>query len=69
MAMGQLHWGTGAGATATVITMAMGQWGGGGDVYVLFRGSMSWIVVDKNVQNVWTAIIREVVPAIKTGPF
>jgi hypothetical protein len=32
-------------------------------------GSMSCIVVVENVQNVWTAIIREVVPAIKTGPF
>jgi hypothetical protein len=26
-------------------------------------------VVGENVQNVWTAIICEVVPAIKTGPF
>jgi hypothetical protein len=32
-------------------------------------GSMSCIVVVENVQNMWTAIIREVVPAIKTGPF
>jgi hypothetical protein len=60
------HWGTGAGATATVIAMAMGQQGVGGDVYVLFRGSMSWIVVDKNVQNVWMAMFYEVVPRNKT---
>jgi hypothetical protein len=41
------------------------QWGGGvgGDVYVLLQGSMSCIVVDENVQNVWTATIREVGPA------
>jgi hypothetical protein len=43
------------------------QWGVGGDGYVLFRGSMSCIVVVENVQNVWMAIIPEVVPAIKTG--
>jgi hypothetical protein len=35
----------------------------GGDVYVLLQGSMSCIVVDENVQNVWTATIREVGPA------
>jgi hypothetical protein len=47
--------------------MATGQQGVDGDVYVLFRGSMSWIVVDKNVQNVWTAMIHDVVPRNKTG--
>jgi hypothetical protein len=49
--------------------MARGQWQWGvcGNVYVLFRGSMSCIVVDENVQNMWTAIIREVGPANRTG--
>jgi hypothetical protein len=62
MALG--HWGNRSRGNRTVI--AMGQRGVGGDVYVLFRGSMSCIVVVENVQNVWTAIIREVVPANKT---
>jgi hypothetical protein len=67
--------GTGATAIAMALghrsrgnrtVIAMGQWGVGSDVYVLCRGSMSWIVVDKNVQNVWTAMIHEVVPRNKT---
>jgi hypothetical protein len=54
----------------TVIAMAMGQrwivFLSKCNVYVLFRGSMSCIVVVENVQNVWTAIISEVVPVNKT---
>jgi hypothetical protein len=77
MVMGQEDWGncngkpncSSNGATA----MAMGQRSIvfllKRNKYVLFRGSMSCIVVGENVQNVWTAIICEVVPAIKTGPF
>jgi hypothetical protein len=68
--------GDGDGATAAIDcncngtgAMAMGRRGVGSNGYVLFCGSMSCIVVAENVQNVWTAIIREVVPAIKTGPF
>jgi hypothetical protein len=78
----QWQWGKRTGATAIAIAMAlghrsrgnrtviaMGQWGNGDRMvllYVLFRGSMSCIVVVENVLNVWTAIIREVVPANKT---
>jgi hypothetical protein len=39
----------------------------GGDVYIFLQGPMSWIVVDKNVQNVWTAMIHEFGPRNKTG--
>jgi hypothetical protein len=72
MAMGKEDWGTGARATEqccnrTVI--AMGQWGNDRSNDSFISGSMSCIVVVENVQNVWTAIIHEVVPAIKTGPF
>jgi hypothetical protein len=71
----QWDWGRGTGALETG-TGATGQWLqwqwrsivflSKRNVYVLFRGSMSSIVVVENVQNVWTAIIREVVPANKT---
>jgi hypothetical protein len=61
MAPGQGHWGRGNcnsnGAMGDRMVL----------LYVLFRGSMSCIVVVENVQNVWTAIICEVVPANKTG--
>jgi hypothetical protein len=54
--------------------MAMGQWGAtvidrSTQCVCFISGSMSCIVVVENVQNVWTAIIHEVVPAIKTGLF
>jgi hypothetical protein len=77
MAMGQGEWGNSNGEPAIdqSIAMALGQlqwqWRliDQRNVYVLFRGSMSCIVVVENVQNSLMAIIREVVPAIKTGPF
>jgi hypothetical protein len=63
----QWHWSRG---NRTVIAMAMGQRSivflSKRNVYVLFRGSMSWIVVDKNVQNLWTAMIQEFGPRNKT---
>jgi hypothetical protein len=34
---------------------------------VLFRGSMSYILVDKNAQNVWTTNIRDIVHTNRTG--
>jgi hypothetical protein len=70
MAIGKEDWGNGncngTGAMGQLQQQLQWQWGVGGDVYVLFRGSMSCIVVDENVQNVWTAILREVVPVNKT---
>jgi hypothetical protein len=61
--------GTGARATEqccnrTVI--AMGKWGMGGDVYVVLQRKTSTIVVDETMQNVWTAIIRDVLRSNKT---
>jgi hypothetical protein len=57
----------------TLIAIAMGQlqWQWRSidqrNVYVLFRGSMSCIVVlDENVQNLWTAFIPAVVHVNKT---
>jgi hypothetical protein len=69
MGLGQGHWGTGARATEqccnrTVI--AMGQGGVGGDVYVVLQHKTSTIVVDETMQNVWTAIIRDVLGWNKT---
>jgi hypothetical protein len=44
----------------------MGQGGVGGDVYVVLQHKTSTIVVDETVQNVWRAIIRDVLRSNKT---
>jgi hypothetical protein len=73
----QWQWGTGAGATAIAMALghrsrgnrtviAMGQGGVGGDVYVVLQHKTSTIVVDETVQNVWRAIIRDVLRSNKT---
>jgi hypothetical protein len=46
--------------------IAMGQRGVGGDVYVVLQRKTSTIVVDENVQNVWTADIPDVLRWNKT---
>jgi hypothetical protein len=43
------------------------QWGVGGNVHVVLQRKTSTIVVDENVQNVWTANIRDVLCSNKTG--
>jgi hypothetical protein len=73
----QWQWGTGAGATAIAMALghrsrgnrtviAMGQQGVGGDVYVVLQHKTSTIVVDETMQNVWTAIIPDVLGWNKT---
>jgi hypothetical protein len=46
--------------------MAMAIAMGRAIVYVLFRGSMSWMVVGESVENVWTALVHEFGPWNKT---
>jgi hypothetical protein len=73
LGQGQRQWGngncngTGAGATG-----AMGQWGATKInriaivlLYVVMQRKTSTIVVDKTVQNVWTANIHNVFPPIE----
>jgi hypothetical protein len=59
------HWGN---SNRTVLQWQW-QWGVGGDVYVVLQGKTSTIVVDENVQNVWRAIIRDVLRSNKTCMF
>jgi hypothetical protein len=70
MALGQGHWGR-SNMSNRSKSNCNGEWAinGDGDVYVLFQGPMSCIVVDKIVQNVWAANIRDFVPANRTYMF
>jgi hypothetical protein len=49
--------------------MAMGQRGVGGNVYVVLQHKTLKIVVDETMQNVWMAIIRDVLRSNKTCMF
>jgi hypothetical protein len=48
------------------VVIARGQGGVGGDVYVVLQRKTSTIVVDETMQNVWRAIIRDVLRSNKT---